>query len=516
MNDLSTTAGKIEDLTAKLGEAAVADTARQRISALVDTCSFTEVDALARHRVTVHGLDADRPATDGVVAGYATVDGRKVCVLSMAGDVLGGRIGEVSGEKIVKVYDLAIKTGVPLISFWEGEGPRAAEGVAAMASYSRILARATRASGLVPQIAVLVGQLDGAQALLPSLADVIVAVEGDTSMRLTPLEIINTVTGNPHDAAEFGADVHATRSGTVHLRASDASHAVSMARELCSFLPSNNRAEAPRLPGNEVTGPVGASLSPTDVELDALIPDSTAQPYDVHEMMERLVDEGAYLELQADCAPNVVTAFARVEGRSVGVVANQPTELAGCLTAAACDKAARFIRTCDSFNIPVLTLVDVPGFLPEVEEEAAGVVRRAAKLAFAYAEAQVGTVTVIVRKAVGAAGCIMGAKGLGADLVFAWPTAQIAPATTGLAVPQLMAHELARAERKGKDTSRIMARGTEEYEATAQSPYAAAEYGEVDAVIPPSETRGRLIEGLRLLDRKVVYPPAKKHGNIPL
>ncbi|WP_304348936.1 acyl-CoA carboxylase subunit beta [Corynebacterium frankenforstense] len=531
MTDLSTTAGKLAGLQQRLeeahaprGEKAVEATheagrltARERVEYLLDHDSFVEIDALARHRVEAHGLDADRPATDGIVAGYGTVDGRKICVFAQDRDIFDGRLGEVHGEKITKVQKLAATTGVPLVAFLEGAGARAAENVAAMAFYSTIIAGQAKASGLIPQISVVTGELTGPHALLASLADFTVMVEGGAAVSLTPPEIITTVTGAEVDpAADLGAQAHAATSGTAHLTAADDASAVTAVAELLGVLPANNRAEAPRDLDARVTGPISENVTDRDRELDAVIPDDSTVPYDVREVIERVVDNGWFLELQAAYADNVVTGFGRIEGRAVAVVANQPVALAGCLSAAAAEKAARFIRVADSFNIPVVTFVDVPGFLPDTGEELAGVVRCTGKLAAAYAEAAVGTLTVVTRKAMGTAAMVMGAKHLGADLVFAWPTAEIAAVTADVAVPEIHAAELAKAERRRKDTAAMREKFTAEYEAEALTPYLAAERGLVDAVIPPNQTRGQLVEGLRLFDRKVIYPPAKKHPNTPL
>ncbi|MCH6196517.1 acyl-CoA carboxylase subunit beta [Corynebacterium mastitidis] len=524
MTDLSTTAGKLADLTSRLAEAqapvgdrAIADaheagrlTARERIGALLDASSFVEVDALARHRVTDYGLDATRPATDGVITGYGTVSGRKVCVYAQDASVFDGRLGEVYGEKILKIYRLATKTGVPLIAFIEGAGARAAEGTAALSFYSRILAAATQASGVIPQIAVLTGEASGPHALLVGSADLTLMVEGQAQLRLGEAE-----RPGEHRPA-LGAREHAERSGSAHLTAASDAEAVETLRALLGYLPSNNRAEAPRPAEARLTGSIAENLSATDSELNLLIPDEPEAPYDMREVITRVADERAFLETQPRHAPNVLTGFIRVEGRSVGVVANQPTEDSAWLDSRASDKAARFIRTCDAFNIPVVSFVDAPGFVPDEDEELGGMVRSASKLAYAYAEASVGTITVITRRSIGAASVVMGAKDLGTDLVFAWPTARIVAVHAAAAVPEIHAAELAKAQRKGKDVAALTEKFTAEYEEGHLSPYQAAERGMVDAVIPPEQTRGQLVEGLRLLDRKVTYPPAKKHGNIAL
>lgn len=530
MTDASSTAGKLAQLQEHLaeteypgGEAAAEArheagglTAREQIEHLVDNDSFVEFDALAKHRVADHGLDANRPATDGVVTGYATIEGRKVCVIAQDGTVFSGRLGEVYGEKMVKVYQLAARTGVPLITFLEGAGPRAAEGIAALSFYAKIVAHQAQSSGLVPQIAVVTGELIGPHALLASLADVVVMVAGSGAMSLTPPHVIQHATGEPTSAADFGASAQYEASGTAHVVVDDHEQAITTVAKLLGYLPANNRAEAPRVLEAKITGPVAEQMTERDKELDTLIPDSADTAYDMHEVINRVLDDSPLVELQAGYATNLITGFGRIEGRSVGVVANQPLELSGRLTGAAAEKAARFIRICDSFNIPVVTFVDVPGFLPDPAEELDGVVRRTGKLLSAYAEAQVGTVTVVTRKAMGAAAVAMGSKDLGADLLFAWPTAEIAALNAEDAVPEIHAAELAKAKRRKKDVEAMTAGFVEEYNEAHLSPYLAAERGLVDAVIPPHDTRGQLVEGLRLLERKVLYPAPKKHSNTPM
>ncbi|RSZ61805.1 acyl-CoA carboxylase subunit beta [Corynebacterium hylobatis] len=507
--DLTTTAGRLADLRARLAEAEAPvgtdaveavhasgrATARERVLALLDENSFVETDALARHRSTQFGMDAERPLTDGVVTGYGTVNGRKVCVFSQDATIFDGMLGEMYGEKIIKIYDLAIKTGVPIIGIHEGAGARIAEGIVTLSMYSRILARTTTASGLIPQIAVVAGHTEGLHALAPVFADVVVMVEDGGSLHLAATDVVEKVTGAAATPESLGsAAVHATTSGTAHLTAPTDLDAMVLAKELVSYLPANNRAEAPR-PETETS----LAINDTDRELDSIIPDSDTHAYDAHEVIRRVVDNGVLLELQAGYAANIITGLARIEGRTVGVVANQPTELAGCLDSPAAEKAARFIRTCDAFNIPVVEFVDSPGFLPGEDHEHGGVLRRGAKLAYAYAEASVGKVTVITRKAIGPSYVLMGSKDLGADLVFAWPTAEIA-------VTEARAAAAALGDRIDEAT----------YAENYINPYLAAERSLVDAVIEPSTTRAQLIEGLRLLDRKVIQQPAKKHGNIPL
>lgn len=529
--DLTTTAGKLADLRARLAETQapmgqagidrVHDkgkmTARERIEFLLDEGSFVEVDALARHRSKNFGLDAKRPVTDGVVTGYGTIDGRQVCVFSQDGAIFGGALGEVYGEKIVKIMDLAIKTGVPIIGINEGAGARIQEGVVSLGLYSQIFFRNTQASGVIPQISLIMGACAGGHVYSPALTDFIVMVDGTSKMFITGPDVIKTVTGEEVTQEELGgAGTHMSTSGTSHYTAADDEDALTFVQELVSYLPSNNRAEAPRMEAEQFEGSIADNITETDLELDTLIPDSPNQPYDIKDIITRLVDDEDFLEIQEDYAQNVVIGFGRVEGRSVGFVANQPIQFAGCLDIKASEKAARFVRTCDAFNIPIIMLVDVPGFLPGTNQEFDGIIRRGAKLLYAYAEATVPKITVITRKAYGGAYCVMGSKDMGADINLAWPTAQIAVMGASGAVGFIYRKELKAAAAEGKDVVALQKEYEAEYEATLVNPYMAAERGFIDAVIPPSETRGQIIEGLRLLDRKVVNVPAKKHGNIPL
>ncbi|MCS4535866.1 acyl-CoA carboxylase subunit beta [Corynebacterium sp. HS2168-gen11] len=529
--DLKTTAGKLADLRARLSETAIPVgqeavariheagkmTARERIEYLLDDDSFVEVDALARHRSKNFGLDAQRPVTDGVVTGYGTIDGRKVCVYSQDGAIFGGALGEVYGEKIVKIMDLALKTGVPLIGMNEGAGARIQEGVVSLGMYSKIFYRNTMASGVIPQISLIMGPCAGGHAYSPALTDFIIMVDQTSKMFVTGPNVIQSVTGEDVDQEALGgATIHMETSGTSHYTAAHDRDALDWARELFGYLPLNNRSEAPRVDAEIMVGSIRENITATDAELDTLIPDSPNQPYDMHEVIRRVVDNGELFEVQAGYARNIIAGFAHIEGRSVGIIANQPTEFAGCLDTRASEKAARFIRTCDAFNIPIVEFVDVPGFLPGTSEEHNGIIRRGAKLLYAYAEATVGKITVITRKAFGGAYSVMGSKDMGADLVFAWPTAQIAVMGASSAVSVLYRKQLEQAAAEGKDIAAVTAEFEQEYDQTLVNPYTAAERGFVDAVIPPAETRGNIIEGLRLLDRKVVNLPAKKHGNIPL
>jgi propionyl-CoA carboxylase beta chain len=483
-------------------------TARERIALLLDEGSFTELDELARHRAHAFGVDRDRPYGDGVVTGYGTIDGRPVCVFSQDFTVFGGSLGEVYGEKIVKVMDHALKTGCPVIGINDSGGARIQEGVVALGLYAEIFYRNVHASGVIPQISLIMGPCAGGAVYSPAITDFTLMVEGTSHMFITGPDVIKTVTGEDVSFEELGgAQTHGTKSGVAHYQAKDEQDCIDFARDLLSYLPSNNLSDPPRLAVN--TDP-GVSLS--DEELDALMPDSANQPYDMHEVLHRVLDDGEFLEIHAAFAPNILTGFGRVEGAPVGVVANQPMHLAGCLDIDASEKAARFVRTCDAFGVPILTFVDVPGFLPGVSQEWQGIIRRGAKLIYAYAEATVPLVTVITRKAYGGAYDVMGSKHLGGDVNLAWPTAQIAVMGAQGAVNILYRRELAAAEdpellRKDKIT---------EYEDTLANPYIAAERGYVDAVIRPAETRLAVTKALRTLKTKRQTLPPKKHGNIPL
>ncbi|HJT02796.1 MAG TPA: acyl-CoA carboxylase subunit beta [Pseudonocardiaceae bacterium] len=521
--DIHTTAGKLADLlhreeAVRAGSVGAAarqhakgrKTARERIELLLDEGSFTELDQLARHRSTNFGQDANRPYGDGVITGYGTIDDRPVCVFSQDASVFGGSLGEVYGEKIVKVMDLALRTGCPIVGINEGGGARIQEGVVSLALYGDIFLRNTHASGVIPQISLIMGSCAGGHVYSPALTDFTVMVDQTSAMFITGPDVIKTVTGESVGFEELGGGrTHNTKSGNAHYLGVDEEDALSYVKELLSFLPSNNLSEPPVF-----DAPAAGPVTDADLELDTVIPDSAKAPYDIHEVITRVVDEGEFLEVHELFAPNVVVGFGRVEGRSVGVVANQPTQLAGCLDIDASEKAARFVRTCDAFNVPVLTFVDVPGFLPGTGQEWNGIIRRGAKLIYAYAEATVPKVTVITRKAYGGAYDVMGSKHLGADVNLAWPSAQIAVMGASGAANILYRRELAAAS--AEDVDALRARRQQDYEDTLLNPYVAADRGYVDAVIRPSHTRSQVARALRMLHTKRQTLPAKKHGNIPL
>jgi len=522
--DLHTTAGKIADLQRRRDEAVHAGsqraverqhakgkmTARERIERLLDPGSFTELDELARHRATAFGVDANRPYGDGVVTGFGTVDGRPVCVYSQDFTVFGGSLGEVYGEKIVKVMDHALKTGCPIVGINDGGGARIQEGVVALGLFAEIFYRNVLASGVVPQISLIMGPCAGGAVYSPAITDFTLMVEGTSHMFITGPDVIKTVTGEEVSFEELGgAHAHNTKSGVSHYQAKDEDDCLGFAREVLSYLPSNNLDDPPTYGtgGDEIL-----EITGTDAELDTAIPDSPNQPYDMHNVIEHVLDGGEFLEIHAGFAQNIIVGFGRVDGSSVGVVANQPMHFAGTLDINASEKAARFVRTCDAFNIPVLTFVDVPGFLPGTGQEWGGIIRHGAKLIYAYAEATVPKVTVITRKAYGGAYDVMGSKHLGGDVNLAWPSAQIAVMGAQGAVNILYRRELAAAE----DPEALRAKLVTEYEDALANPYIAAERGYVDAVIRPAETRSQVVRALRALRNKRQTLPPKKHGNIPL
>ncbi len=506
--DIHTTAGKIAALERRrfeavhAGSAAAVEkqhargklTARERIDLLLDEGSFVEFDELARHRAHEFGIDKNRPYGDGVVTGYGTVDGRPVAVFSQDFTIFGGSLGEVYGEKIVKVMDHAMKTGCPVVGINDGGGARIQEGVVALGLFAEIFFRNVRASGVIPQISLIMGPAAGGAVYSPALTDFVVMVEGTSHMFITGPDVIKTVTGEDVTFEELGgAHAHATKSGVAHYQAESEEDCIGYARDLLSYLPSNNLDEPPVVPA-----PVREEITADDEALDGLIPDSANQPYDMHAVIETVLDEDSFLEVHAAFAPNIVVGFGRVAGSPVGVVANQPMHFAGTLDIDASEKAARFVRTCDAFSIPILTFVDVPGFLPGVTQEWAGIIRRGAKLLYAYSEATVPKVTVITRKAYGGAYDVMGSKHLGGDINLAWNI--------------LYRRDLAAAA----DPAALRAEKTTEYEDTLANPYIAAERGYVDAVIRPSETRLAVTRALRSLRTKRETLPPKKHGNIPL
>ena len=524
--DLSTTAGRLADLRVRYheavtaaGEAAIAKqhakgktTARERIEQLLDENSFVELDEFVRHRTHAFGMEAKRPYGDAVVTGFGTIHGRQVAVYAQDFTVFGGSLGEVAGEKIIKVMEHAMKTGVPIIGILDSGGARIQEGVVALGKYGEIFRLNTAASGVIPQISIVMGPAAGGAVYSPALTDFVIMVDKTSHMFVTGPDVIKTVTGEDVGFEELGgAQTHNAVSGVAHYLAEDESDALDYARSLIGFLPDNNLSDAPAYD-------VAPELETTDAdhELDVVIPDSANQPYDVTTIIEHLVDDGEFLEVQPLFAPNILIGFGRVEGRTVGIIANQPQAMAGTLNIDAGEKAARFVRFCDAFGIPILTLVDVPGYLPGTDQEWTGVIRRGAKLLYAYAEATVPLVTVITRKAYGGAYIVMGSKQLGADINLAWPTAEIAVMGGQGAVNILYRAEIKRAEESGEDVAAVRTKLANEYTYNVASPYLAAERGELDGIIQPHATRVSVIKALRSLRGKRATLPPKKHGNIPL
>ena len=520
--DIHTTSGKLADLDRRIDEAVHAGsakavekqhakgkkTARERIELLFDEGTFVELDELARHRSTAFGLERNRPYGDGVITGYGAVDGRQVCVFSQDFTIFGGSLGEVYGEKITKVMDLAMKTGCPIVGINEGAGARIQEGVVSLGLYGEIFRRNVHASGVIPQISLIMGSCAGGHVYSPAVTDFTIMVDGTSNMFITGPDVIKTVTGEDVTMEDLGgARAHNTKSGNAHYMGTDEDDAIEYVKSLLSFLPQNNLDEPP-----SYDDPADLEVSDLDRSLDALVPDGANQPYDMHDAITATLDDEEFLEVMPLFAPNILVGYGRVEGRSVGVVGNQPLQFAGTLDIDASEKAARFVRTCDAFNIPVLTFVDVPGFLPGTDQEWNGIIRRGAKLIYAYAEATVPLVTIITRKAYGGAYDVMGSKHLGADINLAWPTAQIAVMGAQGAVNILYRKELGSAD----DPEETRAQYVQEYDDTLANPYIAAERGYVDAVINPHETRAEVVKALRLLRSKRETLPPKKHGNIPL
>jgi len=478
-------------------------TARERIELLLDADSFVELDAFVTNRNAT--VDASYLG-DGVVTGHGAIDGRTVFVFSQDFTVFGGSLSEAYAEKICKIMDLAMKVGAPIIGLNDSGGARIQEGVVSLGGYADIFLRNTLASGVVPQLSVILGPCAGGAVYSPAITDFTIMVEGTSYMFVTGPNVVKAVTHEDVDAETLGgATTHTTQSGVAHLAAPDEASALASARQLLAFLPQNNLADAPSF---STTDPVDRM----DDTLDSIIPDDPAKPYDMHGVIERIVDDGAFTEIQPGWAQNIITGFARLNGRSIGVVAQQPAVLAGALDIAASTKAARFVRTCDCFNVPLLTLVDVPGFLPGVGQEHGGIIRHGAKLLYAYCEATVPKITVITRKAYGGAYDVMSSKHVRGDINLAWPTAEIAVMGAEGAVNILYRDEIASSD----DAPATRERLVREYEERFANPYVAAARGYVDDVIRPSETRPRLIAALEMLADKRDTNPPKKHGNIPL
>jgi propionyl-CoA carboxylase beta chain len=481
-------------------------TARERIDLLFDAGSFQEVDKLVTHRSRDFGMEDQIIPGDGVVAGHGRIDGRTVYAVAQDFTVFGGSLSETNAAKIVKIMDLAVKMGVPVVGLNDSGGARIQEGVMSLGGYADIFLRNTLASGVVPQISAIMGPCAGGAVYSPAITDFNVMVEGTSYMFVTGPDVIRTVTHEDVTKEELGgARTHNETSGVAHFSVPDDRECLRLIRDLLSYLPGNNVDEAPRRP---TTDPVDRQ----DMALDRLVPDSPNQPYDMHDLVRAIADDGEFLEVHQHFARNIIVGFAHLGGRSVGLIANQPAHLAGTLDIDASVKAARFVRFCDAFNIPLVTFEDVPGFLPGTRQEYGGIIRHGAKLLFAYAEATVPKVTVITRKAYGGAYCVMASKHIRTDVNFAWPTAEIAVMGPEGAVNVLYRRELETAE----DPAAQRALRIAEFREKFANPYIAASRGFVDAVIRPHETRPRLIAALATLETKRDRNPPKKHGNIPL
>ena len=481
-------------------------TARERIGLLLDPDSFVELDMLARHRAHGFGIEANRPLTDGVVTGWGTVDGRKVFVFSQDFTVFGGALGEVFAEKIHKVMDLAESVGAPMIGLNDGAGARIQEGVVSLDAYGGIFSRNVKASGVIPQISVILGPCAGGAVYSPALTDFVVMVKGTSHMFFTGPDVVKTVTGEDVTQEELGgALTHAAKSGVAQLVYDDEQTALAQVRYLLSFLPANNLEDPPYF----------ESEDPPDRSCDGiidLIPDAPNKPYDMKKVIAEVVDDGEFFEVNALWAMNIVCGFARVDGHVVGIVGNQPANLAGTLDIDASEKAARFVRTCDAFNVPLVTFVDVPGFLPGTDQEYGGIIRHGAKLLYAYCEATVPRVQIITRKAYGGAYVVMNSKSIGADLAFAWPSAEVAVMGAPGAVNLISRKEIEAADDVEAKRTELIAEYTERF----ANPYIAAERGYVDDVIDPRETRKVLARSLSMLRTKRETLPSRKHGNVPL
>jgi len=483
-------------------------TARERVEFLLDEGTFEELDKFVRHRSTDFGMDEQRPAGDGFVTGYGRIDGRLVYVFAQDFTVFGGSLSETNALKICKIMDLAMRVGAPVIGLNDSGGARIQEGVMSLAGYADIFLRNTLASGVIPQISAIMGPCAGGAVYSPAITDFIFMTRETSYMFVTGPDVIKTVTHEEVTKQELGgAMTHNATSGVAHFVASDDRDCVAMIRELIGFLPSNNLEDPPRRVSSD-------PITRADAALDHLVPEDPMQPYDIKDAIHAIVDDADFFEVHEHFAKNMVVGFARLDGRPVGIVANQPAFLAGVLDINASVKGARFVRFCDAFNIPLITFEDVPGFLPGTQQEWGGIIKHGAKLLFAFAEATVPKITVITRKAYGGAYCVMASKHIRTDANFAWPTAEIAVMGAEGAVNIVYKREIDRAPEA--DRERIRKEKIAEFRERFANPYVAAERGYIDAIIEPSQTRAKLISALRSLENKRDTNPKKKHGNIPL
>ena len=515
-----TTSPKIEQLRAKRaesqrggGEARIQQqrakgkkTARERLDILLDPDSFREVDAFVHHHSSKFGLEHNRPLSDSVVTGWGTIDGRLVYVYSQDFTVIGGSLSEAHAAKIVKIMDMAVKVGAPMIGLNDSGGARIQEGVESLGGYADIFLRNTLASGVIPQISVIMGPCAGGAVYSPALTDFIIMVKNSSYMFITGPDVVKQVLNEDVSFEDLGgASVHSSTSGVCHFVADDETQSLTMVRELLSYLPQNNMEDPPPLPTTD--DPLR-----TESALDSIVPENPNQPYDIKRVIELIVDDGHFFEVHEDFAANIVCGYARLGGTAVGIVANQPMVLAGVLDIKASEKAARFVRTCDAFNVPLITFVDVPGYLPGTDQEHSGIIMSGAKLLFAYCEATVPKLTVTTRKAYGGAYCVMNSKHIRADLYIAWPTAEIAVMGPEGAVEIIYRRELKEADEPAARKQEL----ADDYRATFANPYIAASRGFIDDIIEPHNTRARLINALQVFQNKRDENPPKKHGNIPL
>ncbi|MBE6313815.1 MAG: acyl-CoA carboxylase subunit beta [Bacteroidales bacterium] len=481
-------------------------TARERIDQLLDKGSFEELDMFVTHRCTNFGMDKKHYLGDGVVTGYGTIEGRLVYVFAQDFTVSAGSLSETVAQKICKVMDLAMKMGAPIIGLNDSGGARIQEGINALGGYAEIFQRNILASGVVPQISAILGPCAGGAVYSPALTDFTIMTKGISYMFLTGPAVVKTVTGEDVTQEQLGgATVHSTKSGVTHFAAEDGEEAIALIRKLMSYIPQNNLEETPLQPCDD-------PIDRLEDKLNEIIPDSAKRSYDMYEVIGSIVDNGEFLEVQKDYAKNIIVGFARMNGQSVGIVANQPKVLAGVLDSNASRKGARFVRFCDAFNIPLVTLVDVPGFLPGTGQEYNGVILHGAKLLYAYGEATVPKVTVTLRKSYGGSHIVMSCKQLRGDMNYAWPTAEIAVMGAEGAVSVLYAKEM----KEAADPAAVRKEKEDEYTNLFANPYNAAKYGYIDDVIEPRNTRFRVIRALQMLATKKLTNPAKKHGNIPL
>jgi propionyl-CoA carboxylase beta chain len=480
-------------------------TARERLHFLLDDGSFEEIGMFVSHRSTDFGMEKEKYAGDGVVTGYGTINGRLVYVYSQDFTVFGGSLSETQSEKICKIMEMAMTNGAPIIGLNDSGGARIQEGVVSLGGYADIFYRNTQASGVVPQLSAIMGPCAGGAVYSPAITDFILMVENTSYMFVTGPNVVKTVTHEEVTAEELGgAATHASKSGVTHFACTNELDAINHVKKLLSYMPQNCEEQAPAIPYE--------ASDENRPSLDELMPENASQPYDVRDIINELADEGSFLEIHKEYAENIVVGFARLAGKSIGIVANQPAFLAGVLDNHASVKSARFVRFCDSFNIPLLVLEDVPGFLPGTDQEWNGIITNGAKLLYAFCEATVPKITVITRKAYGGAYCVMNSKHIGADMNYAWPSAEIAVMGAKGAAEIIFKKEINAAA----DPSEKWLEKEKEYSDLFANPYRAAERGFVDEVIAPSETRSKLIKAFAMLENKVVNNPRKKHGNIPL